>query len=235
MAVEIALPALGTIVLTALVDSINPCAIGVLILLMSTLLVIRRKAEMFRIASLYILAIFLTYFSYGLGLTAFMASVPIVISEYISIAVGILVVAAGLLEIKDFFWYGKGFTLAIPKKYAQKIKEKMQKLSLGTVLFLGVFVASVELPCTGGPYLAITLLLAQNFNTSALILLVIYNLIFVLPLVIITAMVLLGVKVQHVHAWKQANKAYMRLFTGLILIALGWLLMLIANGTINLN
>jgi len=235
MAVDIALPALGTIILTALVDSINPCAIGVLILLMSTLLVTKRKSQILKIGSLYILAIFLTYFSFGLGLTAFMAAIPIYVAEYISIFVGILVVAAGLLEIKDYFWYGQGFSLAIPKKYADMIKEKMQKLSLGTVLFLGVFVASVELPCTGGPYLAITLLLAQNFNMTAFVLLIIYNLIFVLPLMVIMCLVLLGVKVQHVQNWKQNNKSYMRLFTGLILIALGWLLMLIANGIINLN
>ena len=56
-----------------------------------------------------------------------------------------------------------------------------------------------------------------------------------LPLIIILLMVVFGMKVQHIQAWKQGNKAYMRLFTGLLLIALGFLLMLIANGTINLN
>ncbi|MBS3107182.1 hypothetical protein J4419_06005 [Candidatus Woesearchaeota archaeon] len=190
---------------------------------------------MLRIGLLYILVIYLTYFAYGLGLTAFLAQVPIAVAEYISIAVGLLVVLAGLMEIKDFFWYGKGFSLAIPEKYAKKIQQKMRKLSLGTILFLGVFVASVELPCTGGPYLAITMLLSQNFNLSALVLLLIYNLIFVLPLLIILLLCLLGTKIHHVQRWKQANKAYMRLATGLLLIGLGWLLMLIANGTINLN
>ncbi len=235
MAVEIALPTLATVLVTALVDSINPCAIGVLILLVSTLIVTKRRDQMIKIGLLYTLAVFLTYFAFGLGLTLFLASIPLVISEYISIAVGLLVASAGIFEIKDYFWYGQGFSLAIPRKYAKKIMDKMKKLSLATVIFLGVFVAAVELPCTGGPYLAITLLLAQNFNLTAFLLLIIYNIIFVMPLLVILIMVLCGVKVQNIQRWKQSNKAYIRLLTGLVLIALGWLLILIANGTINLN
>lgn len=235
MAIEIALPKLATVLGTALIDSINPCAIGVLILLISTLVVTKSKERMLKIGLLYIGAVFVTYLVLGLGLIAFVASIPLVWAEYVSIAVGVVVVGAGLLEVKDYFWYGEGFTLSIPGKYAQKIKGKMRKLSIATVFFLGIFVAIVELPCTGGPYLAITILLAQNFNFSAFLLLVIYNIIFVLPLIIILFAVLFGMKVQNIKKWKQSNKEYMRLVTGLILIALGWLLIMIANGTINLN
>jgi cytochrome c biogenesis protein CcdA len=235
MAVEIALPTLGTVLITAVIDSINPCAIGVLILLMSTLLVAKKKDRMLKIGLLYILSVYVTYFLFGLGLVTFISSIPILWAEYISIAVGLLVIYAGSLEVKDYYWYGHGFSLMIPVKYVEKIKQKMKKLSVGTIVFLGIFVAAVELPCTGGPYLAITLLLAQNFNLSAFILLVIYNIIFVMPLVIILLMVVFGAKVKNIQKWKQANKGYMRLLTGLLLIALGWLLMLIANGTINLN
>lgn len=235
MAVEFSLPTLSTVIATAVVDSINPCAIGVLILLVSTLVMTKRKKDMLKIGLLYVGAVFLTYFAFGLGLIAFLSSIPQVIAEYISIAVGIVVVCAGLLEIKDYFWYGQGFTLAINPKYAAKIKEKMTKLSLGTVIFLGVFVAAVELPCTGGPYLAITLLLSQQFNVAAFLMLVLYNIIFVLPLLLILLMVMLGAKIDKIQQWKQMNKAYMRLATGILLIVLGWLLILIANGTINLN
>ena len=236
MVFDLSLPSLATILVTGAIDSINPCAIGVLILLVTTLMSQKHnRPKMLKIGLIYVSAVFLTYFLFGLGLTAFLASVPIVVAEYISIVVGFIVVLAGIMEIKDYFWYGQGFSLAIPAKYAKKIKEKMNNLSAGTVIFLGVFVASVELPCTGGPYLAITLILAQNFNFTALLLLIIYNIIFVMPLIIILLIVSFGAKVQTVHTWKQSNKAYMRLATGLVLIALGWLLMLIANGTINLN
>ena len=235
MAVEITLPKLATILGTAVVDSINPCAIGVLILLISTLMVTKRKDDMLKIGMLYISAIFVTYFLFGLGLMSFMANIPLVVAEYISIVVGLLVVFAGLIEIKDYFWYGEGFSLMIPHRYVKTIQEKMKKLSVSGCIFLGVIVASVELPCTGGPYLAVTLLLAQNFNLTAFFMLILYNIIFVLPLIVIVILVLGGAKLKHIQEWKQTHKGMMRFVTGLLLIGLGWLLMLIANGTINLN
>ena len=79
MAVDIALPTLTTIVATAVVDAINPCAIGVLILLLSTLLITKRtQMEMLKIGLLYTGAVFMTYFLFGLGLTYFLASLPLI-------------------------------------------------------------------------------------------------------------------------------------------------------------
>lgn len=233
--VEVILPTLTTIVFTAMIDSINPCAIGVLILLLSTLLVTKEKKKMLKIGLMYVASVYFTYLILGFGVLAFLSQIPLSVAEYISIFVGILVVTGGLLEIKDYFWYGKGMSLHIPAKYAKKIKNKMQNVSFGTVIFLGAFVAAVELPCTGGPYLAILLILKESFDATALFLLLLYNLIFVMPLIIILALAYFGVKLQNIQGWKQSNKIYMRLATGLVMIALGWLLMLIANGTINLN
>lgn len=233
--VEIVLPTLTTILFTAAVDSINPCAIGVLVLLLSTLVMAKKKDKILKIGLLYILAVYVTYFVLGFGVLLFLSQIPLWVAEYISIVVGLIVVIAGLLEMKDYFWYGEGISLHIPKKYVAKIQERMRNVSIGTVIFLGAFVASVELPCTGGPYLAILLILKESFNLTALILLLIYNVIFVMPLVVILFLVYFGVKVNDINNWKQSNKSYMRLFTGLLLIGLGWLLVLIANGTINLN
>lgn len=235
MAIEIALPALGIVVLTAAIDSINPCAIGVLILLITTLLATRKnRNRMLTIGLIYIAAVYVTYFMAGLGLILFLSRIPLYISEYISIIVGTLIIGAGLIEIKDYFWYGQGFSLVISPKRTKQIHEYVTRISVTGAIVLGVFAAGVELPCTGGPYLAITLLLSQNFNLSALLLLVVYNIIFVMPLVLILLMAHAGMKRQRVKAWKQKNKKYMRLMTGIIMILLGWFLMLIANGTINL-
>ncbi len=238
MVVETTLPTIGVVLVTALIDSINPCAIGVLILLVSTLLAAKKKDKMLKIGLIYIAAIYITYFSAGLGLTAFLANIPQSIAEYIAIIVGTIIVVAGIIEIKDFFWYGQGFSLMIPAKRAKQIQQMMKKvseMSIPAVIGLGVFVAAVELPCTGGPYLAITLLLSQSFNLTAVWLLLIYNVIFVMPLVVILLMVMAGKNVVIVKQWKQSSRTYVRLITGVILILLGWLLILIANGTINLG
>src|SRR3989338_6797835 len=230
------LPTLGAIVGTALIDSINPCAIGVLILLVSTLFAsAKTRKKLLRVGFLYIFAVFMTYLLAGLGLLFIFSSAPIWLAEYISIAVGIMIIGAGIIEIKDFYWYGKGFSLAISTDMAKKIHNYVTKISAPGVIFLGVFVALVELPCTGGPYLAVITLLSQNFDLFAFGLLVLYNIIFVLPLIIILIMVNSGTKIHTIKKWKQKNRSYMRLLTGLLLIILGWLLMLIANGTINLG
>lgn len=229
------IPTLGLVVSAAAIDSINPCAIGVLILMVSV--VLGGGGSTKRLISLglaYIFAIFMTYLIAGLGLVYFFSSIPIVIAEYLSILVGMLVIAAGILEIKDFFWYGKGFSLQIPTKYAQMIhKYSSEKNTIGGVMFLGAFVAAVELPCTGAPYLAIITILRINFDFWALMMMIIYNLVFVLPLIVILIMVAGGTKISDVSKWKEESKGNMRLFMGLLLTGLGWILILIANGTIN--
>ena len=228
------LPTLSLILVSAAIDSINPCAIGVLILMVSVVLGGKGSTKkLLFLGGLYIFSIFITYLLAGLGLIYFLSSVPLFVAEYLSLFVGGLVILAGLLEIKDFFWYGKGFSLQIPPYFAGKIHKFSKNLSVAGVIFLGAFIAGVELPCTGAPYLAIITILSLNFDLYAFFLLVIYNIVFVLPLIIILILVAAGTKVSAIENWKQANKGYMRLLIGLLLIGLGWLLILIANGTIN--
>jgi len=229
------LPTVGLVVTSAAIDSINPCAIGVLILMMSVILGSGKSVKrMLLLGGLYILAIYVTYLLAGLGLMFFLSSVPIVLAEYLSIAVGLLVIFAGVLEIKDFFWYGKGLSLEIPKYFAKKIQEwSTSKTTILGVMLLGAFVAAVELPCTGAPYLAIITVLRINFNLQAFGLMVLYNLIFVLPLIVLLILVASGAKLSSVQKWKDEGKGSMRLAIGLLLVALGWILILIANGVIN--
>lgn len=229
------LPQLSIVIGAAAIDSINPCAIGVLILMVSVILGQGGStSRLLKIGGAYIFAIFLTYLIAGLGLVYFFSAIPIVIAEYLSIAVGGLVILAGVLEVKDFFWYGKGFSLQIPTKYANKIHEWSQsQKSVWGVMLLGAFVAGVELPCTGAPYLAIITILRIDFNFMAFLLMVLYNIIFVAPLIVILVMVASGTKISVVSKWKEESKGNMRLAMGLLFVGLGWILILIANGTIN--
>lgn len=236
MGIEAGLPTLLTVLVTAAVDSINPCAIGVLILMMSVVLTsggtIRR---MLLLGIVYTAAVFAVYLLAGLGLVYFFARIPLVVTEYLSISVALFVVFAGILEIKDFFWYGRGWSLAIPASMAKKIHGFASRTTVWGIAFLGAFVSAVELPCTGAPYLAIITILSQYFDFKAFLLLVFYNLIFVSPLLVILILVATGKKIQEVKNWKQENRGNMRLAIGLLLVGLAWLLILIANGTINLG
>lgn len=237
MAVEAFLPSIGIVAATAAIDSINPCAIGVLILMISVILGSGKKSvgRLLTIGGLYILAVFGTYLAAGFGLLYFLTNLPLVLTEYILIAVGTLIIFAGVLEVKDYFWYGRGFSLTIPSRFTDKIHDFTKNVSIPGVIILGAFVAAVELPCTGAPYLAIITLLSQYFDFTALLLLILYNVIFVAPLIAILIMVAAGVKLHKVKKWKQDNRGIMRLLIGLMLIAMGWLLILISNNTINLG
>lgn len=229
------LPTLGLVIASAAIDSINPCAIGVLILMISVILGSGKSIKrMLMLGAAYTFAIFITYLVAGLGLVYFFTAIPIVIAEYLSIGVGILVIFAGLLEMKDYFWYGKGFSLQIPHYFAQKIQEwSGSSTTVVGVMLLGAFVAAVELPCTGAPYLAIITVLRINFDWTAFGLMVLYNLIFIAPLLVILGLVASGAKLSKVQKWKEEGKGGMRLMLGLLLVALGWILILIANGVIN--
>jgi len=228
------IPTLSVVLLSAAIDSINPCAIGVLILMVSVVLGSKGSTgRLLKLGGLYILAIFVTYLAAGLGLIYLLASIPLYVAEYLALGVGAIVIFAGLFEIKDFFWYGRGFSLQIPSYFSQKIHKFSKNVTVPGVIFLGAFIAAVELPCTGAPYLAIITLLSLNFDAQAFLLLVIYNIVFVAPLLVILLLVALGTKIDTLHSWKETNKGYMRLAMGLMLIGLGWLLILISSGTIN--
>lgn len=234
MAVEATLPTLITVFTTAAIDSINPCAIGVLILMISVMLGAKQSTgRMILLGGLYILSVLVVYLLAGLGLLYFLSTIPLWLTEYLSITVGTLIVFAGILEIKDFFWYGQWFSLAIPGRFIDKIHVMSNRITVPGVMLLGAFVSAVELPCTGAPYLAIITMLSQYFDFTAFLLLVFYNIVFVFPLIFILLLVAGGMKLHKIKSWKHRNKPYMRLLMGLLLIWLGWLLMLIANGTIN--
>ncbi|MAG47387.1 hypothetical protein CL617_02180 [archaeon] len=230
MAIDVTWP---VVITTALVDSINPCAIGVLILLIGTLISIsNNKKRMLSVGLIYIASVYIVYFLAGIGLLLFIQRLNI--AQPLSIFVGALVIILGFIEIKDFFWYGKGLSLSINPKYVKYIERKTKRLTIPAAIVLGAFVAAVELPCTGGPYLAITTWIAQaqTLPIVGLYYLLVYNFIFVLPLIVIVLLVYFGVKVQKIQEWKQDYRKWMRLAIGLILIILGVLLILIAYNVI---
>lgn len=232
--VEAALPTLGAVLVTAAVDAINPCAIGVAILLVATMIKQGRRNAMLKVGALYVAAIFVTYLVAGLGILHFFVNLPVKLANYVTVTVAVIVIIGGLVEIKDFYWYGRGTSLMIPEKYAVKISEKVEDLTAPAAVGLGVFVAAVELPCTGGPYLAIlTVIAQQGINPFAYLMLIVYNLVFVAPLIFIVVSAWAGTyKVQEMKKWKHFNRASMRMAAGILMVFLGWILLLLATGVV---
>ena len=219
---------LPIIIGASLIDGINPCAFGVLIFLLAYLAkTTKKKSKMLVNGFVYIFAVFLTYLFAGLLLLPIIQSLGS-FSVYSYVILAVIVVIAGLLEIKDYFWYGKGFSLSIFPSEAERIKKYVSSVSGNplTAFALGVFVALVELPCTGAVYLAVLALMSfTGVTVSNILFLVIYNVIFVIPLVVILLLVYRQSSTVKFERWRQKHKALMRLATGLVLLALGlWMI-----------
>lgn len=227
--VELTLP---IIIGAAAVDSINPCAFGVLIFLLAYLSTAfkKQRAKILCHGAMYTLAVFLTYFVAGiillylLGILNTLKTFSVIMYYVLAALIGI----AGIIEIKDYFWYGKGFSLGIFPAAAKRIKVYVKKVSakLSTAFYLGVFVALVELPCTGAVYLAILAMLGiKGITVTNIWLLVLYNFIFVLPLFVIIVLFYKGYTAHQFEAWRLKNRKLMRLVTGLVLLGLAaWMI-----------
>jgi cytochrome c biogenesis protein CcdA len=213
-----------SIVIGALIDSINPCAFAVLIFLLVTLRSIGSKKRMLKAALLYIAAVYITYFLAGIGIFRAIQSLTRV-TRLVYFASGVIVIIAGLLEIKDYFWYGKGLTLQISPKFKPIIESVASKGTLPAVILLGFLVSLFELPCTGGIYLAILTMMSisKSFAFSYLLL---YNFIFILPLIVISLIIYKGTSPQTIEKWRLKERKWMKLAAGLVLVALGLYILL---------
>ena len=220
--IELTLPAIIT---AAIVDSINPCAFSVLIFMMVYLLALGAKKRMLKVGITYIVVIFIVYFLSGLGLFTVIQSTGL--TRLIYTIAAIIAIVAGLINVKDFFWYGKGISLVIPESRKPLIQKYIQKASIPAAIVLGVLVSLFELPCTGGVYLAILSLLSSKMSLEAGIpYLLLYNLIFVLPLFIILFVIYKGVSPEKAEEWRLKKRAWMKLAMGIVMIGLGIIMLL---------
>jgi cytochrome c biogenesis protein CcdA len=221
---------LGLVIVAALADSINPCVFGVLIFLLAYMTTVFKNRKKILVAGLiYVSTVYITYLLIGIGLLTVAFSAGLAQQFYWFAA--IVAILAGLLEIKDYFWYGRWFSLQIVpggaariKKFSgfmKKLETKHPVLSLGVAGLLGFFVVLVELPCTGAPYLAVLGLLSGGDYSRGIPLLLLYNLIFILPLFVIIGLVYVGRTSKQLEKWRKEHRGVMRLGIGLFLLFLG--------------
>lgn len=209
-----------------LIDGINPCAFAVLLFLIAFLLEISStRKRMIKAGSVYIIAVYITYLLAGLGLLT-VIQVSGISSIVVKVA-AVFAIFAGLVNIKDYFWYGKGFSLQIPESKKGVIERWTRKANIPAAIVLGFLVSMFELPCTGGVYLAILAMLATTVTKiKAVYFLLVYNFMFVLPLIVILIAITKGMKAEHVENWRKAKRTWMRLVLGLVLLILGFGLLL---------
>ncbi len=212
------LPLIGV---AALIDSINPCAFSVLILTIAFLLSIGKlRSGVLAIGAAYIFGIFVVYLLIGLGL---LQALHLFETPHFMAMVGAsLLMVLGLINIANVLLPAFPVRLSIPQAAHHKIAVLMERVTLPTAVGLGALVGLCEFPCSGGPYLMVIGLLndrATYFNGVGYLFL--YNIIFILPLVLLLFVASDKSLLDKVQGWQQENRRSMRLGGGFAMIALG--------------
>ncbi|MBI4173622.1 MAG: hypothetical protein HY519_02775 [Candidatus Aenigmarchaeota archaeon] len=219
---------LPLVVVGGLVDSFNPCAFGVMLFFIALLFTLgRARKDLLKIGLVYISMIFLTYFLIGIGIlqAIMLTNVPHLFAKISGVAIILL----GLVNIKDYFWYGRWFSLGIPAGQTARMKALMQKATLPSVVALGFLVGLCEFPCSGGVYVGILSLLAiETTYLPGLAYLLLYNVLFVLPLFAILLLANNPRTVQKMQQWHGKDKRYLKLVSGAVMVLLGAIALLLA-------
>ncbi len=211
-------------------DGINPCMFGVLIFLLTYLISVGSRKKVLYSGLIFVVTTFVLYSAimYWMHKLIFSTKIFMDYIEPVKYVIWWLAIILWLIEVKDFFWYGKWVSLAIPKWAKPTLEYVTKKWTYMSAFVLAVLSTFVELPCTIWIPLAYVWAVGTKINIFAA--LWIYNFFFVLPLIII----ILGIyywisafktKDGDLAINKVSNKKIMRLVAGIILITL-WVLFL---------
>jgi len=212
---------------SALIDSINPCSFSILLLTIAFLLSIGRlRNNILKIGTVYILGIFLAYLLIGLGLihALHIFNVP----HFMGRLGAILLIVLGLINLINQVFPAFPIKLKIPQSAHNAMAKLMDKGSLPAAFTLGILVGLCEFPCTGGPYLMVVGLLHDQVTyLRGVGYLLLYNVIFVLPLAVILVIASRPALIEKVQAWQRKERGVMRYVAGIAMIILGGLIFLL--------
>lgn len=217
------------ITVAGLVDGINPCAIGMILLLLGYIIVFARQPEkIIKLGGVYIITVYLTYLT--IGLLFYRSIETLNLTPYRILfdrILGAVLMFAGLVNIKDFFFPGKGLSLEIPQKAQPKLLKLVEKVSLPTTVILAILVTILETPCSLPIYIGTATILNYSGFSLPIILayFAYYNLLFILPLIVILILVWRGREMIALKEWEHKAKRWLRLSLGILLVLMaGWLL-----------
>lgn len=212
----------------AAVDAVNPCALAVLTLMLIAIVTYNpKKRKNLLLAGLaFTLSVFVMYLFYGLVIIRFFQLIKVLtnIRLWLYKMLGLVAIILGILNVKDFLFYRPGsLGTEMPMSLRPKVKKIISGITSSKGAFgAGAFVTVFLLPCTIGPYIICGGILCPLSLIEALPWLLLYNLIFVLPMIVITTACYIGfTTVENVSGWKEKNIRHLHLIAGLIIFGLG--------------
>ncbi len=239
----------AAVVFAGLGDGINPCAFTVIIFFISFLaLQGYRKHEVAFIGLAFIFAVFLTYLGIGLGIFNFLYRFRgfWVVTYLLNILIGILSIVLGIFALYDFIEFRKtgsteGLILQLPKAIKDRIhqvvgffyrrrsqqKQSEQKPALSRLILsalgTGFLVSLLEAVCTGQVYLPTIsfVLKSTSLKLEALGYLLLYNIMFIVPLLAIFSLALLGTTNQQFSGFLKKHLGLIKILMAILFFGLG--------------
>jgi cytochrome c biogenesis protein CcdA len=197
-------------------DGLNPCSFALLVLFATYTLTLvnavasdgsptlEARRRLLAAGSLYVGAVWITYFVIGLGLFTFLGWL-------------------GRWMLKDVFLPGVGPSMAAPGGTSRRMHQAIERGGLAGMLIAGVLVGICTVPCSGAIYLDIVAVLnASGGGATGLALLALYNLAYIAPLVAVLAVVSDRRVLGRVGRWGRSSSPWIKVGLALAVVAMSF-------------
>lgn len=224
---------LGTVIVAGVVDGINPCAFTVLLLFITALLaglksknvseigkdISATRARLLGLGSIYISSIFLTYVALGAGL---LVTSSLFARGHLPARIGaLLAIGMGLWMLKDYFLPHVGLRLQAPAAIGDWARAAAKKMTIPALVVGGFLIGLCTVPCSGAIYLAVLALLSAQPTATAFGYLLLYNLMFIVPLVGVLVAATVRPALNRLAHWNLHHKEWVRLALGSGVVVMG--------------
>jgi cytochrome c biogenesis protein CcdA len=242
----VTLPSTLTVIVAGLLDGLNPCAFATLIFFVSYLAASERKGrEILAVGAAFALGVFLTYLAIGLGLYKLVDAVRdthAIVGRVVYVAIALFCGVLAVLSFLDFVKARRGqledMALVMPEGLRRRVHAVIRRTSstrafVAVALVTGAAVSFLELACTGQVYLAtiISMVNTQGAQAQAIPLLALYNLMFIVPLVVVFVLVYFGATSHQLGFFLHRHTATVKLGTAVLFLVLaGWLVFSVLRG-----
>lgn len=225
--------AAGVVGAAGFADGLNPCAFTTLLLFIGAVTAAvgqaagmgdagARRRHVWAVSGAYMLGIYGLYFGLGLGVLQLAWFRPFAGAHAITRVAGLGAVVLGLLMVREFFVADTRWRVTMPAALHRVARRWTRRTTVGAALVGGVLIGLCTIPCGGGMYLATLGFLAaipDRLTGSAL--LAVYNVAFVLPLVLLTAVASARPALLAVARWHVREQARVKLWLGVAVVGLG--------------
>jgi len=225
-----------TVLASGFADGFNPCAFALLVLFATYTLTLvnavtgdgtptlEARRRLLGAGSLYVGAVLVTYFIIGLGLLSFLGWLGR--DHLVSRVAVIIALVMALWMLKDVFVPGVGPSMMAPGGTHRRMQRAMERGGLAGMLIAGVLVGICTVPCSGAIYLDIVAILhASGGGLTGLALLALYNIAFIVPLLVLLLSVSNRRVLGQLGRWNRSNSPWIKTGLALAVIAMSFGLM----------